>query len=63
MPRGYRHIKEYEKEIPKLKGQGMTQREIGERLGFSRRNSSQKERHTGKRQCGNRGRQACRSTV
>lgn len=49
MPRGYRHIKEYEKEIPELKGQGMTQREIGERLGFSRRNSSQKERQTGKR--------------
>lgn len=35
MPRGYRHIKEYEKEILELKEQGKTLREIGERLGFS----------------------------
>ena len=52
MPRGYRHIKECEKEIPELREQGKTQREIGERLCFSRRNSSQKERQTGKRQPG-----------
>ena len=37
MPRGYRHIKEYEKEILALREQGKTQREIGERLGFSRK--------------------------
>ena len=37
MPRGYRHIKEYEKEILELKEQGKTLREIGERLGFSRK--------------------------
>ena len=34
MPREYRHIKEYEKEIFELKSEGLTQREIGERLGF-----------------------------
>lgn len=36
MPRSYRHIKEYEKEILKLKEQGLTLREIGEKLGFSK---------------------------
>ena len=35
MPRSYQHIKDYEKEILKLKEQGYTKREIGERLGFS----------------------------
>ena len=35
MSRSYRHIKEYEKEILKLKEQGLTKKEIGERLGFS----------------------------
>ena len=35
MPREYRHIQEYEKEILELKEQGMTLREIGERFGFS----------------------------
>lgn len=35
MPRSYRHISEYEKEILELKRQGLTQREIGEQLGFS----------------------------
>ena len=34
MPREYRHIKQYEKEIFELKSQGLTQREIGEQLGF-----------------------------
>ncbi len=34
MPKDYRHIKQYEKEILELKEQGLTQREIGERLGF-----------------------------
>ncbi len=36
MPREYRHIKQYEKEITEFKKQGLTQREIGEKLGFSR---------------------------
>ena len=36
MPREYRHIKEYEKELHKLKAQGLTLREIGEKLGFSK---------------------------
>ena len=36
MPREYRHIKQYEKEIFALKEQGLTYREIGERLGFPR---------------------------
>ena len=35
MPRGYRHIKENEKEILELKEQGMTLRAIGERFGLS----------------------------
>ena len=35
MSRGYRHIKEYEKEILELKKQGVTLREIGEKYGFT----------------------------
>ncbi|MDD6214619.1 MAG: hypothetical protein PUB42_05500 [Firmicutes bacterium] len=35
MPRKYRHIKKYEKEIVELKSQGLTLRAIGEKLGFS----------------------------
>lgn len=35
MPRSYRHIKEYEKEIMELKAQGKTKREICEKYGFS----------------------------
>lgn len=33
MPRNYRYIKEYEKEILKLKEEGFTKREIGDKLG------------------------------
>ena len=36
MPRNYRRVKQYEKEINKLREQGLTQREIGERFGLSR---------------------------
>ena len=36
MPRSYRHIKDYEKEILELKNKGFTQREIGEKLGFTK---------------------------
>ena len=32
----YRHIKQYEKEILGLRNQGLTQKEIAERLGFSK---------------------------
>ena len=35
MPRSYRHIKEYEKEILELKEQGYTKREIGAKYGFT----------------------------
>ena len=35
MPRKYTHIQEHEKEILELREQGMTLREIGEKLGFS----------------------------
>ena len=35
MPREYRHLQDHEKEILELKAQGLTKREIGERLGFS----------------------------
>ena len=34
MPREYRHIEQYEKEIIELQKQGLNQRQIGERLGF-----------------------------
>ena len=33
MPREYCHIVQYEKEISELQEQGLTQRQIGERLG------------------------------
>ena len=36
MPRSYRNIKESEKEILKLKSEGLTNREIGEKLGFTK---------------------------
>ena len=36
MSKEYRHIKQYGKEIRALKNQGLTQREIGEKFGFSR---------------------------
>ena len=34
MPREYRHIEQYAKEISELPKQGYSQRQIGERLGF-----------------------------
>ena len=37
MPRGYRHIQEYEKEILELRSQGKTRREICEKFGFSKK--------------------------
>lgn len=36
MPREYRHIKQFEKEILELKSKGLTQREIAEKLGFTK---------------------------
>lgn len=36
MAREYRHIQEYEKEIVELKEQGLTHREIGKKLGFTK---------------------------
>lgn len=36
MPREYRHIKEYETEILRLKAEGLTQREIGYKPGFTK---------------------------
>ena len=35
MPRSYRHIKDYEKEILELREQGFSKREICEKFGFS----------------------------
>lgn len=37
MPREYKHIKEYGTEILRLKGEGMTHREIGDKFGFSQK--------------------------
>lgn len=36
MPRKYSHIGRYEKEILELYSQGLTQREIGKKLGFTK---------------------------
>ena len=36
MPRSYKHIKNYEKEILELKDNGLTHQEIGKRLGFTK---------------------------
>lgn len=36
MARNYRHIKEYEEEILRLKAEGKTKREIGKLLGFTK---------------------------
>jgi len=36
MPREYRHIKQYEKEIMQLKKEGLTHRETGKKLGFEK---------------------------
>ena len=35
MPREYRHIQQYEKEILELKAEGLTRKEIGDKLGFT----------------------------
>ena len=35
MTREYRHIQQYEKEILELKEQGLTHKEIAEKLGFT----------------------------
>ena len=37
MARSYRHIEEYEEEILRLKEEGKTKREIGELLGFTKK--------------------------
>ena len=37
MAKRYRHIKEYEEEILRLKAEGKTNREIGEMLGFTKK--------------------------
>lgn len=35
MPRSYRHIQQYEKEIIKLKEDGLSEGEIGKKMGFT----------------------------
>lgn len=37
MARSYRHIQEYEKEIIEMKEQGLTHREVAEKLGFTKK--------------------------
>lgn len=79
MAEGYRRISQYEKEILELKEQGLTKREIGEKLGFSKeqiknffknkrrknssRNTNWKERKTTKKSDNKRGRQDCRIKI
>ena len=36
MPRKYDHMQQYENEILRMREEGMTRREIGEKLGFSK---------------------------
>lgn len=36
MPKSYRHISNYEKEILELKAQGLTRKEIEAKLGFTK---------------------------
>ena len=36
MPREYKHIEQYEKEIIEMRKEGLTRKEIGEKLGFSK---------------------------
>ena len=55
MPREYRNIKQYEKEILELKEKGLTKREIGEKFGLS------KEQIKGFLK--SKRRQACRSSL
>ena len=56
MPREYRHIKQYENELLKLKAEGLTHHEIGDRIGiepikvkrfFERYRSNQKKLSAG----------------
>ena len=71
MPREYRHIKQYEKEILELKEKGLTKREIGEKFGFSKEQIKgllqRNRRNEEKRSCGivpkKRGRPAKNSVV
>lgn len=37
MPRSYRHIKEYQEQILKLREDGLTLKEIGEKLGYTKK--------------------------
>lgn len=46
MPREYKHKSQYEKEISALKASGLTYREIGEKLGFTRK-QTEKDSHFG----------------
>ena len=41
MPRSYRHIKDYEKEILELKEKGLTHREIAEKYGLTKEHIKQ----------------------
>ena len=36
MPREYKHIKQHEEELLEMKKQGLTHREMGERLGYTK---------------------------
>lgn len=60
MPRNYRHIEQYEKEILSLKEQGLTHREITEKYGltkehikqyFNRYNRKQRKLAAGLQKC------------
>ena len=37
MPKSYQHINKYEREILELKAQGLTRKEIGAKLGFTKK--------------------------
>ena len=47
MARSYRHIQQYEKEMPELKAQGLTVREIGDKFGLYNINQQYMAQQTG----------------
>ena len=64
MPRKYRHIQEYEKEILELINQGNTLREIGDRLGFTYKQMRDfKTRYNKKHNCRTKHKRSQTSTV
>ena len=64
MPREYRHIKDYEKEIEELRKEGFSSREIGIKFGFSyKQMRNYFYRHNVEQRKREKSLQSCNSTV